>query len=295
MIPIEGVYADDEITIWLILNQLNFLITTILLIYIVFEDDIKRLTIENARLNTQIEKSKIFVNLGENIAGLIHNMNSDIGIISLSLSMFEQEIDNPSIKYIRTGNERLQSKIKNILTLAKYSQNEDDTDFSLNALLHSLLEVFHINKTYGIIKLNKYFKDELYFYGNTSEISQVFENIIKNSYEALVEKSTIGSERDNPFYTPVFDVTLHRNEGWNILTFIDNGPGIRACLDAGCKGNCKSCNVFQVGRTTKSLGTGLGMISVFRTLKKYKGEIVINTSEKGTEIEVSLPVNNEPL
>ena len=81
----------------------------------------------------------------------------------------------------------------------------------------------------------------------------------------------------------------------NVLTFTYNASGIKACLNADCKGDCTSCKVFRVGQTTKSTGTGLGMISVFRTLKKYKGDIRINTSENGTEIEVSIPVNKESL
>lgn len=287
--PIQETHETEETTIWLFLNQINFLVTTIFLIYIVFEDDIKRLTLENQQLNTQIGKSKVFVNLGENIAGLIHNMNGDIGIISMSLELLEGEVDNPSIKYIKNGNMRLQSKIQNILTLAKYSQNEDNIDFSLNALLHSLLEVFGINKTYGVINLKKTFQEELFFFGNTSEISQIFENLIKNIYEALVEKQKLEMSRDNPFFVPKLEVLLVREDQQSLISFIDNGPGIKACLEAGCEGNCSSCNVFKVGRTTKIEGTGIGMISVFRTLKKYKGSLKINTSTEGTEMKVFLP------
>ncbi|WP_221439877.1 ATP-binding protein [Spirochaeta isovalerica] len=286
--PIMAITADEELGLWLILNQLNFLFTTILLIIIVFEDDIKRLTLENQKLNTQIEKSRVFVNLGENISGLVHNMNGDLGLMSMAVSMLEEDVEHKAVEFVRKGNKNLQSKIRNILTLAKYSQAETDMEFSINALLYSLLEVFNINKQFRIVTTNTEFTDEVFFYGNPSEISQIFENLLKNAYEALVEYKTAMDEQGHKDYDPVLTIGIKGQTTESIISFSDNGPGIKACLEKDCTGDCSRCDAFKVGRTTKKEGTGLGMVSVLRTLEKYEGNMKIRTSPEGTVIEIIL-------
>ncbi len=288
-VPLDEAYVIDDITIWHIFDQINFLITILLLIYIVFEDDIKRLTLENKKLNTQIEKSKVFVNLGENIAGLVHNLNGDIGLISMSISLLDDEIEHPAIQYVKDGNRRLQNKVRNILTLAKYSQIDENIEFSINALLHSLVEVYSIDKEFKRIKVEKDFQNEVMFFGNASEIAQVFENLIKNAYESLIEKWTSMRILEKGGYTPLLTISIIGDHHSSRIIFSDNGPGIKACLDRDCSGDCSQCDVFQAGKTTKVNGHGLGLISVLRTLKKYEGELKISSSVDGSELIVVLP------
>jgi signal transduction histidine kinase len=261
-----------------------------ILIYIVFEDDIKRLTRENKELNNQIDKSRVFVNIGENVSGLVHNLNGDLGIISMAVSILEESVDDPSIKYITDSNKRLQSKVRNILTLAKYSQIEDDTEFNMNSLLYSLLDVFKINHDYKRIKVVTDFQSEDFFYGNASEISQIFENIIKNACEALLEKWSLNVENKNISFIPQLVVSVSRDQEFNRITFTDNGPGIKSCIDSGCNKDCGKCSRFRIGKTTKKDGTGLGLVSVGRTLEKYKGAIEIKTELTGTSITIKLPL-----
>lgn len=290
-IPLNGFTAEEEVNIWLILNQLNFLLTTIILIYIVFEDDIKQLSLENKELINQIEKSKVFVNLGENIAGLVHNLNGDIGLISMSISMIDDELEHPAIQYVIDGNRRLRDKVRNILTLAKYSQVEGEVEFSINALLHSLVELYSIDKEFKRIKVEKKFQNEVIFVANVSEISQVFENLIKNAYEAIIERWTFSKEAGIKDYVPLLSIYVKGELKSSTIVFSDNGPGIQACIERSCSGDCMNCKVFKMGKTTKETGNGLGMISVFRALKKYKGVMKISTSPEGSSFSITLPRN----
>lgn len=287
--PLDEAFVIDDITIWHILDQINFLITTFALIFIVFEEDFKKLTQVNQELNKQIEKSSVFVNLGENISGLIHNMNGDLGLLSLSVSMLEEEVDHKAIGFIKTGNKKLQAKIRNILTLAKYSQAIEEMEFSVNALLYSILEIYNINKEYKDVQVETDFNDEVFFYANPSEISQVFENLIKNAYEALLEKKKGLEGNSNIGFNPHLNVIIKGYRSESHVIFEDNGPGIKACLDRDCHGQCYVCEVFQIGRTTKTNGTGLGMISVLRTLKKYECDLRIETTVEGSSLSVIFP------
>ena len=75
-------YTAVDVTIWYIFGNVNFLITTILLlISIVFEDDIRKLSRENKRLSPNLDRSKLFVKLGENITELVHKMKNNIVIL----------------------------------------------------------------------------------------------------------------------------------------------------------------------------------------------------------------------
>lgn len=273
----EDINPSADVTVWHVLNQLLFLMTTLLLIYFVFEDDIKKLTAENKQLGTQIQKSRIYVNLGSNISSLVHNMKNDIQFLLMSLEIVKQNKDS-GVDYIESGIERLNSKIKNIMTIAKYSQIDEKIELNINDILDSVVEIFSINKDYKSIRVEKDFKDQLIFRANASEISQVFENIIKNAYEALELKDD-----------GKIDIKSFLSDNNVIITIKDNGPGISKCIENDCKKNCQDCDVFREGRTTKKEGTGFGMVSVLKTLNKYNGKIQINTSKKGTEIKITLP------
>lgn len=244
----------------------------------------------NKELSNQIEKSKIFVNLGENIAGLIHNMKGDLGILTISIGILEEQSDNPAIEFIKNGIKQLEAKISNILTLAKYSQNDEDIEFSINALLDSLIEIFSINKNFKKIKIEKKYNEYLSIYGNTSEISQVFENLINNAYEAMIENWNSKKESGETAPVPVLELCTDKVGDEGVISFTDNGPGMASCFNCSCNKDCIECTAFKIGKTTKTSGTGLGMISVFRSVTKYKGKVRIKTSSTGSSISVTLPI-----
>ena len=277
--PFDSITTVSEITILHILNQLGFIIASLLLIVFVFEDDIKRLTKENRKLGSQIDKSRIFVNLGEHIAGLVHNLKNDLTILSVSIEVLGHR-KGVELDHLISGQKRLQAKVDNIMTIASLSQAVDDIEFSLNSLIDSLLEIFLINKEYRIVEIEKDYQEDIVFFGNASEISQLFENLIKNAFEALIEKSL-----NDKAFKPSLKISIKEN-GYKMIEISDNGPGIKSCMDENHTENCEDCDVFKPGKTTKESGTGLGMISVFKTLKKYKGTMKINTSTEGTNIKV---------
>ena len=106
--------------------------------------------------------------------------------------------------------------------------------------------------------------------GDPVLLSWAFENVIKNSIDAIVSqkgKITISLTRDNNEVT---------------LLFEDNGKGIK-------RNNWK--NIFRPGFSTKKRGWGLGLSLTQRIIKDiHKGRIsVVDSSSKGTRIKISLP------
>ena len=118
----------------------------------------------------------------------------------------------------------------------------------------------------------------LYVNARTSELQQVFVNLVKNAVEALIER--YGTEK--PFAGRVV-VKAGRTDRYVWASVSDNGPGIPKERQSA---------IFDPFYTTKppGRGTGLGLNIVYRILTKYRGQITVESVEReGTTFHVRFP------
>ncbi len=116
----------------------------------------------------------------------------------------------------------------------------------------------------------------LYVHARTSEVQQVFVNLVKNALEAVAE-----GERKEPGRVAV---AVGRTDRWVWATVTDNGPGIP---------EDRRTAIFDPFYTTKppGRGTGLGLNIVYRILTKYRGTITVeSTLGSGTTFTVRFPL-----
>lgn len=145
--------------------------------------------------------------------------------------------------------------------------------FSIHPLLQSLshswklrysqkgFRLSYINQTQGNLKIK----------GIPSEMIQIFNNLLANSYDALWEKSKITSEvTPEGSWFPDASIILAQYKNQIIIRMVDNGCGIS-------KDNIP--HVFEYGVTTKSSGHGLGLAVVNELVKKYHGHIYVRSEE----------------
>src|SRR3954451_18255550 len=100
------------------------------------------------------------------------------------------------------------------------------------------------------------------------QMKQVFYNVIKNSFEAIKRRGILRIRTD-------MDAT-HVN-----ISFTDTGGGMSAE---------SLSHVFEPYFTTKSAGTGLGLLIVRRIVREHGGELAIETTEgKGLTLTIRLP------
>jgi len=269
-----------EITIWHILNQINFLITLIFLIIFVFEDDIRQLELKNKQLIDKSQKSQLLADIGSNVATLVHNMKNDLSILSMAIEVSEDELNETNLSHLIVARDRLKNKISNILAIAKFANSEGETKFEIEELLEGLIELFLINKAYRSVRVIKELNSSIPVKVNVSEISQVFENIIKNAFEHLISEEYTKKE------VPQIIIKTSIDSNGKYISICDNGNGIKQCIENGYFEDCQNYNIFKVGKTTKQEGSGIGMVSVLKTLKKYNLFIKINTSFDGTNIKI---------
>lgn len=102
-----------------------------------------------------------------------------------------------------------------------------------------------------------------------SQFQQLFYNLIRNAYQALAG--------DDPRIT----IRTRHNDFEFVIIIEDNGSGISP-EHMG--------SLFEPYRTTKSSGTGLGLLIVRRIVREHGGEIALESEEnQGTRVIIHLP------
>jgi len=101
------------------------------------------------------------------------------------------------------------------------------------------------------------------------QFQQVFYNLIRNAYQAL------------PAVDGRITIRTRYNDYEFVISIEDNGSGISS-EHMGA--------LFEPYRTTKSSGTGLGLLIVRRIVREHGGEIAIESEENhGTRVRIHLP------
>lgn len=103
-----------------------------------------------------------------------------------------------------------------------------------------------------------------------SELNQVWTNIIDNAIDAMDGKGDLR-------------VRTYRDDGCVVVEIRDNGPGIPESVQP---------HIFEPFFTTKGVGqgTGLGLDTVQRIVRKHKGSIQVTSKPGDTCFQVWLPV-----
>ncbi len=107
-----------------------------------------------------------------------------------------------------------------------------------------------------------------------SELNQVWTNIIDNAIDAMHGKGELR-------------IRTYSEDGCAVVEIIDNGPGIAEAVQP---------RIFEPFFTTKGVGegTGLGLDTVQRIVKKHRGNIQVNSKAGETRFQVWLPLAGSP-
>jgi signal transduction histidine kinase len=105
-----------------------------------------------------------------------------------------------------------------------------------------------------------------------SELNQVWTNLIDNAIDAMGGNGELR-------------VRAYRDDGFAVVEIGDDGPGISEEIRS---------HIFEPFFTTKGVGegTGLGLDTVQRIVKKHRGNIQVTSKPGDTRFQVSLPLTN---
>lgn len=103
-----------------------------------------------------------------------------------------------------------------------------------------------------------------------SELNQIWTNLIDNAIDAMGGKGELR-------------IRTYREDGCVVVEIADNGPGISPEIKA---------HIFEPFFTTKGVGegTGLGLDTVQRIVKKHRGSIQVTSKPGDTRFQVWLPL-----
>ncbi|MFD0715708.1 ATP-binding protein [Paenibacillus sp. GCM10027626] len=227
----------------------------------------KELELYNHQLQ-RTEKMKIISDLAASIA---HEVRNPMQVTRGFLQLLSSKSDNNNKKYFTmaiTELDRASAIITDFLTFAKPEMEtivlmDLQQELSKVETIMSPLTVMHG----GVLQVHV--PEKLYILGNPSKFKQAFINMVKNSTEALQQEGII------------------RIEAWAekdtaVIRIADNGEGMNGEQLA---------KLGEPFFSTKTVGTGLGLMVTFRIIEVMKGTLEFHSVKgKGTEAIIRFPL-----
>jgi signal transduction histidine kinase len=140
--------------------------------------------------------------------------------------------------------------------------------------LETTLTILNHKLKRGVTVQRDYHRVPLLVNSFGSELNQVWTNIIDNAIDAMSGKGELR-------------VRTYRDDGCVVVEIGDTGPGILPEIKS---------HIFEPFFTTKGVGegTGLGLDTVQRIVKKHRGNIQVSSKPGDTRFQVWLPLAEVP-
>jgi signal transduction histidine kinase len=225
-------------------------------------------TIESERLNT----------LTLLAAGVAHEIGNPLNSLNIHLQLMERrvrDLEDPareelqeSIDIARSEIGRLDSIVTQFLRAIRPSKPQLHPE-NINAIVDESVRFFAPEIQDRDIVVEQELRSDLPLLElDREQMKQAFYNIIKNSFEAMKRRG-------------VLHIRTDRDDTHVLISFTDTGGGISAE---------NLSRIFEPYFTTKSTGTGLGLLIVRRIVREHGGELSIESSEgKGLTLTIRLP------
>jgi len=225
-------------------------------------------TIESERLNA----------LTLLAAGVAHEIGNPLNSLHIHLQLMERKVRKlkaearqelqESIDVARAEIGRLDSIVTQFLRAIRPSKPQLNPE-NVNAIVDEAVRFFAPEIHDRDVVVEQELRSDLPLLQlDRDQIKQAFYNVIKNSLEAMKRRGILRIRTD-------------MDDAHVLISFIDTGGGISP-------GNLS--RVFEPYFTTKSSGTGLGLLIVRRIVREHGGELSIESSqEKGLTLTIRLP------
>lgn len=230
-------------------------------------------------LQNQFVLSEKLASVGLLAAGVAHEINNPLEIIYNYLSYLKFQISSPKIREtLESIHGEIESITKIVSNLHSFSDNSRITmeEVELNGLIEDMLKLIKHHAIKKNIELNfSPHKHEIEITANRNEIKQVILNLLKNSFEAILDHGQIWLSTD---------IIEQGETRFAEIIFKDNGPGIQTD---------NTNDIFLPFYSTKkgsSSNLGLGLSISYSIINKYDGEInARDGSEGGCEFNIKIP------
>jgi two-component system sporulation sensor kinase B len=257
-----------DLFVYLLLFSIVSYLTLAFIIYLIEINDLQLFFMEKLQ---QAEKLNSISQLAASVAHEIRNPMTTIrGFMQLLKD--EKNLTHDQNMFVTISLDELdrtQTIINDFLSMARPNTNE----YQLIDIASILKEVADFMRPYGMmsgVEIITKIDDNLVIKGSSHEFKQLIINLVKNGIEAMPRGGKM-------------DVTANSSQSKNevVIKVIDEGEGLS-------KSQLKKLG--QPYYSTKSKGTGLGLMISFDIIKRMQGDVYINSLEnKGTTFELHFP------
>jgi len=211
-------------------------------------------------------------------AGVAHEIGNPLNSLHIHLQLMERKIHElegeprkelqESIDVARAEINRLDSIVTQFLRAIRPTRPELHPE-NVNAIVEEAVRFFTPEiKDRDIVVEQELRSDLPLLELDRDQMKQAFYNVIKNSLEAIKRRGILRIRTD-------------KDDSHVLISFTDTGGGISAE---------NLSRVFEPYFTTKSSGTGLGLLIVRRIVREHGGELSIQSNEgKGLTLTIRLP------
>jgi signal transduction histidine kinase len=235
---------------------------------------------ETQQLQSELIQSEKLAGIGTLAAGIAHEVSSPLfGIMGLAEAITDEEkLDlcheyaRDIVEYSRT----IRDIVKELSSYSRASSAEYLTTVELARVIEDAVRLVERSADCRGVTISVDVAPQTFVQARTSEVQQVFVNLVKNAVEAI---------EDRDVGTGKVTVRAGTRDGRVWATVEDTGAGIP---------NDRLNLVFDPFYTTKApgKGTGLGLNIVYRIMAKHRGQVMVeSTVGKGTRFTLSFPIS----
>lgn len=245
------------------------------------EEKVAQRTEELVKMRARVAQSEHLASLGMLSAGVAHEINNPLGgILALTCLTLEDLPDGDprreNLDEVVRQTERCRDIVKGLLEFSRQSETHRE-EVDLNDVLARTLALIENQALFFNVDVVRDWQEDLpAISGDSSELQQVFMNLVVNAVQAMNEKGTVR-------ITTRYDAATDEVEA----RVSDTGHGIPAAVID---------RIFDPFFTTKASGkgTGLGLSIAYGIVTKHEGSIAVDSVPgEGTTFTVRFPVLRE--
>jgi signal transduction histidine kinase len=241
---------------------------------------------EQASLNERLHQVERLVNLGRMVATVSHEIRNPLGIINSSADFLSSSLkETPKLARLAGAivdeSERLSRIVTDFLDFAR-PQEPRFLPVVVEEILEEIFVLLEVDMARNGVELEEALRDDPGpIMADAALLHRAFMNILVNAIQAMPDGGQLtvstGLEQNKD---------LPGDEGSLVITVMDTGQGILPDTQT---------NIFKPFFTTKTKGTGLGLVLVRNIVESHGGRLKLQNREGGPEehglvVTISLPL-----
>jgi signal transduction histidine kinase len=214
--------------------------------------------------------------IGFIFSGIRHEIGNPVNSIKMALSVLKQNIDSYSIEKVKEYTDRMLSEISRMEYLLKVMKNfnmyetVELMDTEMTDFINKFLSLVKGDLEKRGIKVDTFISEPAWVYADPRALQQVLLNILTNASDSLEGRKD-----------PRILLSVSKLADMINIRIEDNGCGMTEQQQE---------DLFKPFYTTKSKGTGLGLVIAKKMMTMMKGFIeVVSDKDKGTVVDLFIP------